>query len=447
MKKEKKGSILKALFIVLVGALIFGGGTQSALSEPPKEIRLGDIVSHTGAYASFGMDHWGVKAAVEDINKQGGVYVKEFGKKLPVRYITRDCQSDLLKVAPLTEDLILRDKLHFIGTHLEVPTMRQGTAVMADKYKIPGVYGVGPYESWQGMKQSAGATWKYSWAYGFAIGTPAEPGDFRHGNPGYMLAPVWFGALRAHGGKTNKKVAAFALDDADGRAWYMAFCEAAKKEGYIPYRAEEQFGIYPGGTTDFSSIIGEWKKNGCEILWGNCPGPDYGILWRQARTMGFRPKMVFSTRAAVHYHDIAAWGGDLAHGVGSEIFWDPSIRGAVGIGDTTPRSLAERWLKETREPLSQGIGWSYMGAQILFDAIERAGTLDGDAVNKALSKTDMNTINGRAVFDATQFQRFSSQFGMWMRVDKPWKWESPVVFSYSDHYPATANMIFPMPYD
>lgn len=325
--------------------------------------------------------------------------------------------------------------------------MRQGTAVMADKYNIPGVYGVGPYESWQGMKESAGATWKNSWVYGFAIGTPFPPGDFRHNNPGYLMMSTWFGALGAYADKTNKKVAAFGLDDADGRAWYMAFTGVAGEQGYDCYRAKEQFGIYPGGTTDFTSLIQEWKKNGCEILWGNCPGPDYGILWRQARTMGFRPKMVFSTRAAVHYHDIAAWGGDLAHGIGSEIFWDPSIRGAVGIGDTTPRSLAERWLKETGEPLSQGIGWSYMGAQILFDAIERAGTLDPDAVNKVLSKTDMNTINGRAVFDPTQFHRFGCQFGMWMKVDKPWKWEAPIVFSYNDHYPATADMIFPMPYE
>ena len=87
-------------------------------------------------YATFGINKFGVEAAVEDINKQGGIYVKEYGKKLPVKWITRDCESDVLKMAPLTEDLILRDKIHFIGCGLEVPTMRQGTAVMADKYKI-----------------------------------------------------------------------------------------------------------------------------------------------------------------------------------------------------------------------------------------------------------------------------------------------------------------------
>jgi ABC-type branched-subunit amino acid transport system substrate-binding protein len=89
-----------------------------------------------------------------------------------------------------------------------------------------------------------------------------------------------------------------------------------------------------------------------------------------------------------------------------------------------------------------------MAAQVLFAAIERAGTLDGAKVNKAIGETDMNTMYGRIVFDKkTQFHRFNVQFGQWRKVDKPWKWESPVVFSFNDNVPATEKLIFPMPYD
>jgi branched-chain amino acid transport system substrate-binding protein len=455
MKKEekrRKGFVLITSLIVLLGVLIFVGGTQLVLSAPakeiPKEIRIGDVVSYTGPYAGFGFNKFGVEAAVEDINKKGGIYVKEYGKKIPVKWISVDVASDPLKVAPLTEHLILREKIQFIGLGLEVPTMRQGTAVMADKYKIPAVFGVGPFESWIAMKESAKATWKYSWTYGFAIGTPPEPGDFRSGKPGYLMMPTWLGALSAYAGKTNKKVAAFALDDADGRAWYMAFTGAATNEDYDCYRAKEQFGIFPEDTTDFSPIIQEWKKYGCEILWGNCPAPHFGILWKQCHVLGFKPKIVFSTRAAMHYRDIASWGGDLPNGVGAEVYWSPSAKGARGIGDTTPQSLAERWYKAKREPLTQGIGYEYQGAHVLFDAIERAGTLDPDAVLKALSKTDLISMNGRAVFEkGTQFLRWPVAFGQWRKTDKPWVWEAPIVFSYSDSFPVTAGMIFPMPYE
>jgi ABC-type branched-subunit amino acid transport system substrate-binding protein len=445
-----KRPFLTLLKVSLVTALVLGGSATSVLSESktPKEILLGDVLSFTGPYAAFGQGIFGTEAAIEDINKQGGVYVKEYGKKIPVRLITRDIQSDMNKVAPLAEDLILRKKVNFLGTVLEPPHMRQGGARIAEKYKIPYITGVGPFESWQGIRGAVTPTWKYTWAYGFAIGTPSEPGDFREGKKGYLMVPTWFGALGEYADKTNKKVAAFGADDPDGRSWYMAFTGLATEAGYDVYRAKDQFGIFPPGTTDFTSVIQGWKKYGCEILWGNAPAPDYGILWRQARTLGFKPKIVFATRASLFYSDIQAWGGDLPHGVGMELFWDSSIEGAVGIGGTTPKSLAERWFKKTKQPLNQSIGWSYMAAQALFNAIERAGTLDGPKVNKAIGETDMETIFGRLVFEKkTQFHRFNAQFGQWRKTDKPWKWEAPIVFSFNDNLPATAKLIFPMPYD
>ncbi len=451
-KRVGKSIIPVTLMRVLLVLFIINGGLYlvqyATAKEVPKEIRIGDVVSYTGPYAGFGFNSFGVEAAVEDINKLGGIYIKEYGKRIPVRWITRDVASDPLKVAPLTEDLILREKINFIGPGLEVPTMRQGTAMMADKYKIPAVYGVGPFESWMAMKQSAGATWKYSFTYGPGIAAPREKGDFRYGDPGYLMLPTWFGALGTHAAKTNKKVAAFALDDADGRAWYMVFTGAAAKEGYDCYRAGEQFGIYPEGTTDFTPIIKEWMKYGCEILWGNCPGPDFGILWKQCHVLGFKPKLVFSTRAAMHYRDISSWGGDLPNGVGAEVYWAPTIKDARGIGDTTPQSLAERWYKAKKEPFTQGVGYQYQAAQVLFDAIERAGTLNPDAVLKAISETDVITLGGRFVFEkGTQFYAMPCALAQWRKTDKPWKWEAPVVFSYNKNMPATAEFIFPMPYE
>ena len=449
--KRKKGFFLITLLMVLVGVLIFGGGNKLGVSalakEVPKEIRIGDAVSYTGMYATFGINKFGVEAAVEDINKQGGIYVKEFGKKLPVKWITRDCESDVLKMAPLTEDLILRDKIHFIGCGLEVPTMRQGTAVMADKYKIPGVYGVGPFESWQAMKESAKATWKYSFPCGFAIATPAEPGDWRAGDKGYLMWPTMMGVLDQFGKQTSKKVAAFALDDADGRAWYMAFTEEATKAGYDCYRAKDQFGIFPVDTTDFTPIIKEWMKAGCEIIWGNCPGPHYGILWKQCHVLGFKPKLVCATRAGGYYNDVQAWGGDLPNGVGMEEFWNPQVKG-VGIGGTTPEQLFQRFHKKTGQPLAQGIGYEYGTAQVLFNAIERAGTLDPDAVREALLKTDIKmTMHGRATFEkGTQFWRWPVAWGQWQKTNKPWIWEAPTCFSYNNFLVQTTKYIFPMSY-
>ena len=448
-RKRKKAFMVKSLFIVLVGALIICGGVTSALSAKiPKEILIGDTVSYTGPYAIFGgLSSFGTEAAIADINKQGGIYVKEYGKKLPVKWITRDCQSDTLKVAPLTQELILKDKVHFLGGHFEVPPMRQGTAMMADKYKIPAVFGVGTYEPWVAMRQAATPPWKYSWAFGFSIGTPAVKGDFREGKRGYLMMATWFGALGAYAEKTNKKAAVFALDDPDGKGWYLGFTGAAGGQGYDCYRAKDQFGIYPLGTTDFTPLIQEWKKHGCEILWGNTIAPDLGIMFKQCKAQGFNPKLVFATRGAMFYQEIVSWGGDLPNGVLTEVYWTPYMKDARGIGATTPESLAQRWYEAKKEPLAQGIGWNYAVAQTLFDAIERAGTLDSEAVRKALGETDLNTVWGRVVFEKdTQFQRVPCQIGQWIKTDKSYVWEMPITFSFNESMPATAELLYPKPW-
>jgi branched-chain amino acid transport system substrate-binding protein len=451
-KKRERGFILITMSILMLCALILLGGAQSTLSAPaekiPKEILIGDVANYAGPYAVWGQEvTFGAKAAFEDINKQGGVFVKEYGKKLPVKWITRDAQSDMLKVAPLTEDLILREKVNFLGPHMETPPMRQGLAMMAEKHKVPAVVGCGVFESFQEMRKTAPAPWKYTWTFSFHIGAPYPKGDFRENAPAYLLGPTLFAALGTYADKTNKKIGLFALDDPDGRVWYPGFVDVAKKIGYDCYGADKLFGIFPMGTTDFTPLIQEWKNYGVEILWGNCPGPDFGTLWRQCRVLGFKPKVVFATRAAMHYFDIQSWGGDLPQGIMTEIFWNPAIKNAAGIGNTTPQSLVERWYKATGKPLNWGIGWDYLGAQILLHAIEKAGTLDREAVNKAIGETDMKTIFGRVLFDKeTQNHGFPCYVGQWRKTDKPWKWECPVVFSQDPNMPTTAEVIFPVPY-
>ncbi len=441
-----KKLLLIPLLIVVVGALIFGGCAKPA-APVEKEIRVGSPVSLTGMYAAFGEGGtFGVRAAVEDINKLGGVYVEEYGTKLPIKLIVVDAESDPLKAGTLAEDLVLRDKVHFLIPPMAPPPMRSTIATVADRYKIPHITGHGPLEPWLGMRQAVTPPWQYTWTTGFAIATPAAPGDFR-AKPGYTIIDTWMATLDMFGDQTNKVAAVFASDDPDGVGWYGLFPTALEEAGYDVIGVDKKLGLTPFGTTDFTSVINEWKDNDVQILWGNCPSPHFAPLWRQARALDFKPKMVSAARAALFYPDIVAWGGDLPWGVGIEIWWDTSYKDSPGIGGTTPMSLTERWVKETGQPLNPGIGWSYQFIQILIDAIERAGTLDADAVVKAIGETDMMTMAHRVLFDKeTQFSRIPLTYGQWYKTDKPQVWELPIVFSEHDFIKATAEPMFPVPY-
>jgi branched-chain amino acid transport system substrate-binding protein len=143
---------------------------------------------------------------------------------------------------------------------------------------------------------------------------------------------------------------------------------------------------------------------------------------------------------------VKGWGGDLALGVSNEMFWNPAIKDSPGIGGTTPQSLNERWLKKSGEGMHQNVGMGYQAIQIMIDAIERAGSLDVEKVNQALKKTDLMTIYHRVVYDDENFSRHPVSFGQWITTDKAYKWENPVVISQHKFLPATAKLLFPIPY-
>lgn len=436
----RKG-VLFALVVLLAGMPAFTGCGKKGATE----IKVGVVQAQTGMYAAFGQGGvFGIKAAVDDVNKQGGVKVGD--KKLPIKLVIVDNESDPNKAGSLAESLIVQDKVNFIVSSDEPPPMHPGVSQAAEKHKVVYVTCTGPEEPWAAMRQETPTKWQYTWATGlFAIVSPPPQGDFRN-KPGYTIIDTWMAMLDLFGGKTNKKVGIICSDDPDGRGWYTLFGPALKKVGYEVVGLDKNLGLIPLETTDFSSTIKAWKDANVEVLWGNCPGPFFGAVWKQANALGFKPKMVSIGRGALYFEDISAWGGDLPYGICTEVWWDPSMKDAPGFGGATPASLAERWANEKKQPVNRAIGPGYRSVQVLVDAIERAGSLDSQKVNEALAKTDLATIGHRVKFDDNHFSRGPLVFGQWFKTDKPEKWELKVIFSKHDFVPTAGEPVFPKPY-
>ena len=128
------GMIIVVLAMMLVVLPACGGGqttskTTSAAQQGPDKILLGSVVALTGAASSFGQGTFGLKAAVDDINKQGGVFVKEYNRKIPVEIKILDDQSDTTQIGTLAQSLILSDKVNFLVCS---PMWPQDIAAMAD---------------------------------------------------------------------------------------------------------------------------------------------------------------------------------------------------------------------------------------------------------------------------------------------------------------------------
>ena len=444
-------AIIVSLLVAACGATKVPTAVPKATQPPvtgPEFIVIGTSAPLTGMFAGFGQGcTFGAQAAVDDINAAGGIFVKEYNRKIPVKYVIVDNASDPQKSGPLAEDLILREKVNMLYSVDSSPSIHIPIAEVAEKYGIPHIVGGGPLEPWFGARSETESKWSYTWFPGFGIATPPPEGDPRFGKPGYTIRDSWFAVLDAYGDQTNKIAGVFATDEPDGIGWYGLFPGLLKEWGATVIGADEKLGFYPLGTTDFTAICTAWKDANVEILWGNVPGPEFANLWRQCNQLGFHPKIVMVGRAPLFYLDVNAWGGNLPQGVGTEIWWDPAYTGP-GIGTTTAATLAQRWTDKTGEPLNRGIGHGYGPMQVLFDAVERAGSLDPKAINAAMAETNLETINYLVKFDpATHFSWIPLFVGQWQKTDKPWAWECPIAFSKHDFLPATANWIFPVPYE
>jgi branched-chain amino acid transport system substrate-binding protein len=88
-----------------------------AEGPPTKEkIIIGASRPLSGPYAFFEENAFGpiYKMWVDEVNKNGGIAVKEYDKQLPVEMLVYDDKSDLGTMTRLLEKLILEDKVDFV---------------------------------------------------------------------------------------------------------------------------------------------------------------------------------------------------------------------------------------------------------------------------------------------------------------------------------------------
>jgi branched-chain amino acid transport system substrate-binding protein len=87
----------------------------AAAADAPSEIKIGTLYSGSGQLSSTSMPvHVALEYWADGINKAGGVFVKAFNKKIPVRLVSYDDQSTPALAANLTNQLITRDKVDIV---------------------------------------------------------------------------------------------------------------------------------------------------------------------------------------------------------------------------------------------------------------------------------------------------------------------------------------------
>jgi branched-chain amino acid transport system substrate-binding protein len=379
--------------------------TEGEPMDAPESIKIGAVVPLTGAFAGGGAQiERGYVYAVEAINEAGGVMVDEFGVALPLELDVRDDASDPNQTTSIMDELAGDDIVAYLGG-FATPVHAAGSAT-AERNGIP----------YLGAATSTQALHEQGYQYFFSP-FPKSPD----------MAATVFEMLNGliPEGERPLQVGIFQEATDWGEELGPLWVEEAGNHGYEVVLHE----TYAPGSTDFTDIILAAQAAEVQALFSLPTPPDGFAIYQQMGELGWKPPFNLVVRAA----DVPTWNdlGEAGEGVVLSTPWHP------GLGLPGTEEVNQRHIDEEGRPADPVVGSAYALIEILADAIERAGTLDHQAVRDAIAATDgLSTIIGPVTFreDGTAEVPNPHMQRIGGAIELIWPAES-----------ATADLVYPSP--
>jgi branched-chain amino acid transport system substrate-binding protein len=333
----------------------------------PASVKVGAVVPVTGRYAAGGEQiKNGYELAFEDLNKDGGVTLKDLGRKVPLELKLLDDESDPTKTVQRLETLTAQDDvaayLGGFGSDLHA-----AAAAIGDKNRTPYI----------GVAFALYQVHQRGLRYLFSP-FPKSPG----------LAKSTFDMMDSVAPKPAR-VALFVEKTDWGAELRELWKQEAQARGYEVVADEE----YAPGAKDFAPSILKAKSGNADAVLALPNPPDGLAIAKQMKELDFSPKFLYFVRAA----DGLAWGQNL--GKDGDYFllapgWSPDLK-FPGV-----EQLKQRHQEKYNKPAEATTGAAYAAVQVLGNALERTGKVDRDALRDALAATDMMTVMGPVKFNA-----------------------------------------------
>jgi len=316
-------------FLEACSSSIQGAGTSSASSSGAAaastgSITIGWIHPLTGGLAGFGAaDNFVISKIM-----QTGPYKNGFkigGKTYDVTVKSYDTQSSPARAGQLAQQAINADHVDMLLAS-STPETVNAVASAAEHLGTPLICSNIPWEPW----------------YINLGGNPAQPTL----KPKYVVMyflgaehlvqcfiPMW---NRVHSQlHTNKLVAAAFPNDSDGNAFRAVFPPIAKSAGYTMVLSAP----YTDGTTNYSSMISQFKSSGADFFTNVPLPPDFATMWKQSVQQGFKPKLATVAKVLLFPTDAYALGS-LVNNVATDTWWVPSMPWTSSFTGETCQQMA-----------------------------------------------------------------------------------------------------------
>lgn len=362
-------------------AAVLGSGYAAAAEV--QSIKLGAVIALTGRMAAGGKDvKAGYEFAIKHVNADGGVYVKELGKKLPLELVVLDDESDPVKTTGRMEKLYSVDNVVcYLGGFSSL--LNVAGLSTAEKNKVP----------WVGVTVAAEGPFKKGFKYIFAPFSLS----------GKQVATFFDMLDSIPKGERPTKIANFEEQSDWGREIGEHVQAMAKARGY-----QVTDHNYSPTANDFSAQILAAKAAGADAVISTPSPPQSMVIVRQMKQLDYAPKATVLIRGPdlTTYWD--SMGADASY-ILSDGNWHESF--------TYPKNqrLVKDFLAANPKEKSIGIpvGAAYAVVQIVADSIERAGSLDREKIRSAIQATNLVTVRGPITFQPGGMGNVNYGFRQW----------------------------------
>jgi branched-chain amino acid transport system substrate-binding protein len=384
-KDKMKNKIWLGLFVVMISmAFLFSACTP----KPPSKdkIRIGRAVSLTGPNALIAKsasilvyDMW-----IDDVNARGGIYVKEYGKKLPIELIVYDDESDHEKSAQLLIKLIEEDKVDFVFAPCGT-TYLFATAPVANKHEYillgaeGGALKIGEYAA--------------ALPYLFAVVNFAN-----------TQMPALADLFKENGIKTT---AIIYLDDLHGVEYTTTVAREFGQRGITVEMAKS----IPLGAKDLSPLLKKAKALDVDAFLA-LVYPHEGILAvKQAAELGINFK-AFHVNTGTNFGWFPNVVGEAAEGILGSGAWN--CKSSPGA-----KEFCNKFIPSYGEDAVDWWGhlFYWVSLQFFEQAIEKAGTLNQEKIRDVMATETFDTALGPTWFENGVLapECHAGQIGQWQK--------------------------------
>jgi len=379
------GGLLEACSSGIQGATTSSSSSAPAAAASTGSITIGWIHPLTGGLAGFGAaDNFVISKIMQTTPYKNGFKIG--GKTYDVTIKSYDTQSSPARAGQLAQQAINADKVDMLLAS-STPETVNAVSSAAETLGTPLICSNIPWESWylnlfpKGNPQHA--TEKATYVVMYFLGAEHLVECF---------IPMW---NRIHTQlNTNKIVAAAFPNDSDGNAFRAVFPPIAKSAGYTMVLSAP----YTDGTTNYSSMISQFKSSGADFFTNVPLPPDFATMWKQSVQQGFKPKLATVAKVLLFPPDAYALGS-LVNNVATDTWWVPSMPWTSSFTGETCQQMANDY-----EASPGGGQWNAnISNYSLFEVAHAALTAVSDPHDKAEVANAIHNVNINALAGPLDF--------------------------------------------